>query len=84
MSSLAIFQGLLCFSATPGKYAPFLYPESELGDNCHSAGEGDPLWASPVSILSTHLTDGTHPVLSSDQIKHVLEVAAEYRGRSPE
>lgn len=84
MSSLAIFQGLLCFSATPGKYATFLYPESELSDNCHSAGEGDPSWASPVSVLVSHLTDGTHPIPSLDRIKHVLEVAAEHRGRRPE
>lgn len=84
MSSWAVFQGLLFFSENHSKHAPFLYPENELSDNCHSAGEGDPSWVSPVSVHDTHLTDVTHPTLSLNWIKHALEVAAEHKGRIPD
>lgn len=59
---------------------PFLCSKSELGDNCYTVGEGDPLWVSSVSVHDTCLTDVTHPILSLDQIKHVLEIAAEHKG----
>lgn len=84
MSSLAAFQGLHTSLQLLVNMPPFCIMRVNSGDNCYSAGGGDALRVIPVSVHGTHLTDVPHPILSSDQIKHVLEVAVEHRGRMPE
>lgn len=42
------------------------------------------LYGPVQSVHGTHLTDVMHPTLPSDQIKHIVEVATEQRGRIPE